>query len=336
MQTYCYGIANYYADNAKQITDGEEKSQMIEIAKNRIIRYIESSAANIDSDEKKYKVKLQYDTSKMYGLNRTEYKDLKAVASKSQGFAKVKKESILSKILSIFKSKPKALPNVEEHIKQNPSYSTNNNFEKNNETAEKFFKIMYPDYDTLSQEQKEIANKDKNFIKDNLIDIKKYYDSYKEPGGLSTELGLGDRETLKYSIRLVESDIYFYILHPDYASLSKDEQRKLNREKYLIDERLNDIKHNINNYNALGRKDLNTQDIIKSTIYSQRKPKLQQSVEKQEAIEEQQVAEKQEDIAKHQQPTEKQKIVIEHQKPDEYYEIYQETENDNGPEIDDR
>ena len=133
------------------------------------------------------------------------------------------------------------------------------------EKVGKYFYMLHPDYDSLQPEEKEKYSKDLQFISDNVEKVENYYSEYTKEGGLAGQVGLEDKDIVHIAIRLSKADNYFSMLHPNYADLSQEEQRKLGKDIKIIDENIDEIDRFYEESKANGS-DLTDQEIITKAV----------------------------------------------------------------------
>lgn len=120
-----------------------------------------------------------------------------------------------------------------------------------NNEVEKYFKILYPEFDKLSQEEKERILIDKDIIEENIDKITAYLQEIKsqeenieseEKNEVKEELVEEvNKELLVEIITRVKINKYFNILYPNYESLAEEEKIDLVVDKSFIKESIEAI-----------------------------------------------------------------------------------------------
>ena len=155
------------------------------------------------------------------------------------------------------------------------------------EKVEKYFRLLYPNYDSLSSEEIWYSAGDKNFIIENIEEIDKYYQDCMKPGSVAQHQGLSEQEIIANAVRVVKGNKYFEMLHPEYETLTPGEKiRTMDDQGFILDnidqidrkfqdmvleaerngEELNEQKIIRNIVEGLKTKELTTQQIGKATI----------------------------------------------------------------------
>ena len=111
----------------------------------------------------------------------------------------------------------------------------------NEELINKYFKMLHPDFDTLTPGKQLKLMEDRNFIVENIDEIDSYYQDCKKPGSYAYDKGLDDQEIISRAVKNKKVDRYFEMLHPDFDTLTPGEQFRLMDEKNFIIEHIDEI-----------------------------------------------------------------------------------------------
>lgn len=104
------------------------------------------------------------------------------------------------------------------------------------EKIERYFGLLYPNYDALNSKEEWYAAVDKNFIIENIEEIDEYYQDRMQPGSGAHKKGLSKQEIIANAVRLVKGDKYFELLHPEYETLTPGEKyRTLDDQGVILD-----------------------------------------------------------------------------------------------------
>ena len=108
---------------------------------------------------------------------------------------------------------------------------------------EKYLAILYPDYDhsSVSLEEEARVHEDRGDIIEDLEAIDNYYTMYSNSDGQLYVEGKSDKENLIEAMRHAKVDRYFSILHPEYETLSPEEQTRALADKRDIIKNLDAI-----------------------------------------------------------------------------------------------
>ena len=100
--------------------------------------------------------------------------------------------------------------------------------------VEKYFALLHPDFDTLSEEQKMDLKADKYFIIGNTDAI---HEAFKEFSNSDSPKYMGDvseQEIMQKAMWHVKVEKFFALLHPDFDTLSEEQKLDLLDDKSFI------------------------------------------------------------------------------------------------------
>lgn len=111
----------------------------------------------------------------------------------------------------------------------------------NEKLIENYFKMLHPEYETLSSDEQSELMFDIDFISEYINEIDALYCAAKRPNTLASKQGLSDQKILSNIVRRKKIDKYFNLLHPEFDSLTPSEQARLIDEKIFISNNIEDI-----------------------------------------------------------------------------------------------
>lgn len=140
--------------------------------------------------------------------------------------------------------------------------------------VEEFFKLLYPEYETLTQEEKFKTMNDKMFIGEHKEDIKAMYTTYLSQAKERGE-EINEQEALRAVVNSEKADVYFKLLHPEYETSTPKEQSKLMDDKKIIEKHIGQIDEMYNTHiseaESRGEFFINEQEVLKEIIESMNK-----------------------------------------------------------------
>ena len=105
----------------------------------------------------------------------------------------------------------------------------------------KYFEILHPEYDTLTPGEKYEVIDDIGFIEEHIDEIDKYYEGCMREGSVAQQDGLTEQEIIANALRIVKTDKYFEILHPEYDTLTLGEKYKVIDDRAFIANHIDEI-----------------------------------------------------------------------------------------------
>ena len=105
----------------------------------------------------------------------------------------------------------------------------------------KYFEILHPEYDTLTPGEKYEVIDDIGFIEEHIDEIDKYYEGCMREGSVAQQDGLTEQEIIANALRIVKTDKYFEILHPEYDTLTLGEKCKVIDDRAFIANHIDEI-----------------------------------------------------------------------------------------------
>lgn len=105
------------------------------------------------------------------------------------------------------------------------------------EDVKKYLTMLYPNYESATKEEQEKIEGDREFIEKNIDAINEYTQRY----GGNRPSGMDDNKFLATIIRMVKTDNYFEMLHPDKDTFSPGQELISYSDKIFIEDNFDKI-----------------------------------------------------------------------------------------------
>ena len=144
-----------------------------------------------------------------------------------------------------------------------------NNYE---EKVEEYFKLVYPEFDQLSIDNKLIAIEDEKLICEHFEEINEAYNKCMKEGSYFQKEGYSSQKILKEIIKSIKVNDYLSILYCDceYNELNNDNKKNMLEDKRFLIDHIDNIDYLFNIYinQNESNKEINNQELLKEIIKS--------------------------------------------------------------------
>ena len=142
-----------------------------------------------------------------------------------------------------------------------------NNYE---EKVEEYFKLVYPEFDQLSIDNKLIAIEDEKLICEHFEEINEAYNKCMKEGSYFQKEGYSSQKILKEIIKSIKVNDYLSILYCDceYNELNNDNKKNMLEDKRFLIDHIDNIDYLFNIYinQNESNKEINNQELLKEII----------------------------------------------------------------------